>query len=145
MPSVPRERGTGAQDPLVSELETRLTELDLHVAARVADARTALGLSPEEARLLAVLATRTAGMTPSDLAQASGMAIGTVYPAVHRLRRHRYAHETMRRYSPTDAGRSAVASVEAARRAGIEAYVAQLAPDDRQRLEDTVGVPSHVG
>ena len=137
MTSMPDELKTVARDPLVTELETALREFDLLVGTRAVGAwAESSELSLEEAHLLVVLARRRAGTTARELAEASGVAIDAVYPALHRLRKRGHARAHARRYSPTDAGRNLVACLEAARRTAIEAYVERLAPAERRRLED---------
>jgi DNA-binding MarR family transcriptional regulator len=52
-----------------------------------------------------------------------------------RLGQRRFNQQKHRSYSLTEQGQESVASLAAARREGVAAYVSDLGPEDRRRLE----------
>jgi DNA-binding MarR family transcriptional regulator len=123
-------------DPLVDALSTRLRLVDLVGWQRIAMLAEESELSFEDLRLLLALATRTddSPAEVSELANLAGLPLGAGYPAIHSLRRRGYLHEERRQYALSPQGRELVATLAAAHRDGIQAYVDQLDPDERERL-----------
>jgi DNA-binding MarR family transcriptional regulator len=93
-------------------------------------------LSFEDLRMLLALAVKAdEGPAPiSELADLAGFSLDVAYPATHRLRGRGYLREDRREYSLTEQGQELVARLDAAHREGIQAYVDQLDPDERDRL-----------
>jgi DNA-binding MarR family transcriptional regulator len=130
-------------DRLVQEFEARLRHVELVVGARImASWAEASELTLEEARLLLVLETGDGASSAGELAQVSGISIEAVYPALHRLVDRGDIREDHRRYSVTEAGERSLASLEAARRAGIQAYLSDLSAGERRELESALGLRS---
>ena len=129
-------------DPLVEVLATRLRVLDLVGWQGIAAWAEESELSFEDLRLLlAVVAKMEDGSAAiSELAELAGFPLDVAYPATHRLRGRGYLNEEGRQYSLSDQGKELVAKLDAARRQGIRAYVEQLDPDDRRRLEAAFGM-----
>ena len=129
-------------DPLVEVLATRLRVLDLLGWQGIAAWAEESELSFEDLRLLLALAVKMEdGSAPiSELAELAGFPLEVAYPATHRLRGRGYLQEEGRQYSLTEEGRELVAQLDAVHRKGIGAYVEQLDPDDRQRLEAAFGM-----
>ena len=75
----------------------------------------------------------------SELAGLAGLSVDAAYPATHRLRGRGYLREDRRRYSFSEQGQELVATMDAAHREGIQAYVDQLDPQERRRLDDAFG------
>lgn len=125
-------------DPLVEALAMRLRRADLIGWAQITARAEELGLTFEDLRLLLALSTTSGPSNVSDLARLSGFSIDAAYPAIHQLRDRGYVREERRRYSLSDDGRELVATLDAAHREGIQAYVDQLDPRERQRLEEAV-------
>jgi DNA-binding MarR family transcriptional regulator len=99
-------------------------------------------LSFEDLRLLLALALKLdeGPATVTDLAELAGFSLEVAYPTIHRLRGRGYLREEQRRYSLSPEGQELAAALDAAHREGIEAYVAQLDPDERPRLEAAFGI-----
>ena len=131
-------RSPTSTEPLVEALAARLRHVDLVGWAQITARAEKLGLSFEDLRLLLTLNTRNGPSGVSDLAQVSGLSVDAAYPAVHHLRSRGYLHEERRRYSLTEDGRELVATIDAAHREGIQAYVDQLDPRERQRLDEAL-------
>jgi DNA-binding MarR family transcriptional regulator len=93
-------------------------------------------LSFEDLRLLLALAVKIddGPASISELADLAGFSPEVAYPATHRLRGRGYLREEGRQYSLSQQGRELVASLDAAHREGIQAYVDKLDPDERDRL-----------
>jgi len=128
---------TTPTDPLVEVLATRLRRADVVAWQRVAAWAEESELSFEDLRLLLALAEKADdGATPiSELADVAGFPLEVAYPAVHRLRGRGYLTEDQRRYSLSPQGAELVDTMDAAHREGIQAYVDQLDPDERRRLD----------
>jgi DNA-binding MarR family transcriptional regulator len=126
----------------VEVLVTRLRVLDLVGWQRVAAWAEESGLSFEDLRLLLACAVKVdeGPVVVSDLAELAGFPLEVAYPAVHGLRRRGYLVEEGRRYSLSDKGKELVATLDDAHREGIRAYVDQLDPDERQRLDAAFGI-----
>jgi DNA-binding MarR family transcriptional regulator len=133
---------TTSPDPLVEVLATRLRVLDLVAWQRIATWAEESELSFEDLRLLLALAVKVDdGPTPiSELADLAGFSLDVAYPATHRLRGRGYLAEEGRLYSLSPQGQELVAMLDATHREGIEAYVGQLDPDDRRRLDAAFGI-----
>jgi len=69
----------------------------------------------------------------------SGLPLDSVYEAVHSLRGRGLTEEDSRDHSLSVRGRALMSSFTEARREAVEAYVAQLGPDERERLERVLG------
>ena len=132
-------RSPTSTEPLVEALETRLHMVDLVGWAQITALAEKLGLSFEDLRLLLALTNRNEPSSVSDLARLSGLSLDAAYPAVHRLRRRDYVREERRRYSLSDDGRDLVASLDAAHREGVRAYVNGLNASERKRLDEAIG------
>ena len=130
---------TMSTDPLVEALAARLRVLDLIGWRQVATWAEESEFSFEDLRLLLALAlTIDDGPTAvSELAELAGFSLEVAYPATHRLQRRGYLREEHRRFVLTEQGQELVARLDAAHREGIQAYVDQLDPDERQLLEKT--------
>jgi hypothetical protein len=128
---------TTSTDPLVEVLATRLRVLDLVGWRRIAAWAEESGLSFEDLRLLLALAVKIDdGPVPvSEVADLAGFPLDVAYPGTHSLRRRGYLREEGRRYSLSEEGKELVARLDAAHRQGIRAYVEQLDPDERRRLD----------
>jgi DNA-binding MarR family transcriptional regulator len=133
-------RGQTSTDPLVEALTTRLRRIDLIAWAKITARAEELGLSFEDLRLLLALAVKDGPCSVSDLARISGLSLEAAYPAVHQLRGRGYLREERRRYLLTEDGRELIATLDAAHREGIQAYVDGLDPRERQRLDEAVRI-----
>jgi DNA-binding MarR family transcriptional regulator len=133
-------RSPTSTEPLVEAIATRLRQVDLISWAQITARAEELGLSFEDLRLLLALNTRNGPSSVSDLARLSGLSLDAAYPAIHHLRRRGYVREERRQYSLSEDGRDLVALLDAAHREGIQAYVDQLDPRERQRLNEAFGI-----
>jgi DNA-binding MarR family transcriptional regulator len=133
---------TTSTDPLVEVLATRLRVLDLVGWQRIAAWAEESGLSFEDLRLLLACALKVddGPAAVSELGELAGFPLEVAYPATHSLRRRGYLREEGRRYSLSEQGKELVAKLDAAHREGIHAYVDQLDPDERQRLDAAFGI-----
>jgi hypothetical protein len=133
---------TTSPDPLVEVLATRLRVLDLVAWQRIATWAEESELSFEDLRLLLALAVKVddGPAAISELADLAGFSLDVAYPATHRLRGRGYLSEEGRQYSLSDQGQELVAMLDAVHREGIQAYVAQLDPDDIRRLDAAFGI-----
>jgi DNA-binding MarR family transcriptional regulator len=127
-------------EPLVDAIATRVRNVDLIGWAQITARAEELGLSFEDLRLLLALTTRNGPSSVSDLARSSGLSLDAAYPAIHHLRGRGYVREERRQYSLSEDGRELVAILDAAHREGIQAYVDQLDPRERQRLHEAFGI-----
>jgi DNA-binding MarR family transcriptional regulator len=128
---------TTSTDPLVEVLATRLRLIDVVAWQRIATWAEQSELSFEDLRLLLALAVRMDEGGPaaiSELADLAGFSLDVAYPAIHRLRGRGYLREERRQYSLSQQGQELVATLDAAHRDGIQAYIDQLDPDERQLL-----------
>lgn len=133
---------TTSTDPLVEVLATRLRVLDLVGWQRIAAWAEESELSFEDLRLLLACALKVddGPAAVSELGELAGFPLEVAYPATHTLRRRGYLVEKGRRYSLSEKGKELVAMLDTAHRQGIRAYIEQLGPDERQRLEAAFGV-----
>jgi hypothetical protein len=127
-------------ETLVDELATRLHRIDLVGWAQIAAWAENFQLSFEDLRLLLALKIKDAPSRVSDLAGTSGLSLDAAYSAAHGLRGRGYQNEERREYSFSDEGRKLVAILDGAHREGIQAYVDQLDPGERQRLDAAFGI-----
>jgi DNA-binding MarR family transcriptional regulator len=128
-------------DPLVDALAGRLRVMDLVGWQRIAAWAEESDLSFEDLRLLLALALKMDdGPAPiSELADIAGFSLDVAYPAIHRLRGRGYLLEERRQYSLSEEGQAMVAMLDAAHRAGIQAYVDSLDHKEQQRLLKALG------
>jgi DNA-binding MarR family transcriptional regulator len=123
-------------DPLVDALAARQRLLDLVGWQRISALAEQCALSFEDLRLLLALAVRgddgPAAIT--ELADLAGFPLNVAYPATHRLLGRGYLRDERRRYSLSRRGEELVAVLGAAHREGIQAYVDQLDPEEREQL-----------
>jgi DNA-binding MarR family transcriptional regulator len=133
---------TTSTDPLVEALATRMRQIDLIAWQRIAAWAEQSDLSFADLRLLLALAVKMddGPAAVSELADLAGFSPDVAYPATHRLRGRGYLHEERREYSLTQKGQELVAKLDAAHRDGIQAYVDQLNPDERQQLDAAFGI-----
>ena len=133
---------TTSTDPLVEVLVTRLRVLDLIGWQRIAAWAEESGLSFEDLRLLLACALKVddGPVVVSELGDLAGFPLEVAYPATHSLRRRGYLVEEGRHYSLSEKGKELVATLDAAHREGIAAYVDQLDPNERQQLEAAFGI-----
>lgn len=127
-----------SSDRLVEALATRLRVLDLTGWRRIATWAEQSELSFEDLRLLLALALKVddGPVAVSELAALAGFSLDVAYPGIHRLHRRGYLHEEHRQFALTEQGRELVARLDAAHREGIQAYVDELDPEERQRLAE---------
>jgi DNA-binding MarR family transcriptional regulator len=138
--NVRRMTPSSESDPLVERLEARLRGVAMVVAARVMRSWSdASELSVEEAGLLLTLASRSDPLSARELADLTGIAIDEAYPVLHHLTARHELVEKHRRYSLTDTGRESVATLEAAARSGVAAFLSGLDPQERDRLAAALG------
>ena len=123
-------------DPLVDALATRLRRMDLVSWQRIASWAEQLELSFENLRVLLALKIEDGPAAASELAEISGLSLHAVYPAIGDLRRRGFLREERRRYALTEHGQDLTATLDAAHRAGIQAYVDDLDPDERRRIDE---------
>jgi hypothetical protein len=123
-------------DPLVDALAGRLRLMDVICWQRIATVAEESELSFEDLRLLLALALKVdeGPAAVSDFGDVAGFSLEVAYPATHSLRQRGYLLEESRQYALSERGRDIVAKLNAAHRQGIQAYVDQLDPDDRERL-----------
>jgi DNA-binding MarR family transcriptional regulator len=129
-------------EPLVDALATRLRCVDLVSWAGITMRAEELALSFEDLRLLLALSTRSGPSSVSELARIGGLSLHAAYPAVSRLRGRSYLYEERRRFSLREEGREVVASLDAAHREGIQAYVDGLDVHDREWLDEAIRMDS---
>jgi DNA-binding MarR family transcriptional regulator len=123
-------------DPLVEALATRVRRMDLVGWQRIATLAEQSDLSFQDLRLLLALRLKMEDgpVAVSELGDLAGFSPDVAYPAIHRLRGRGYLLEERRRYSLSQEGQELVASLDAAHREGIQAYVDQLNREERDRL-----------
>jgi hypothetical protein len=133
---------TTSTDPLVEALTTRLRVLDLVGWQRIAAWAEESGLSFEDLRLLLACALKVddGPVVVSELGDLAGFPLEVAYPAIHSLRRRGYLVEEGRHYSLSEKGKELVAKLDGAHRQGIRAYVDQLDPNERRRIEAAFGM-----
>jgi DNA-binding MarR family transcriptional regulator len=132
---------TTSNGPLVEALATRLRRMDLVGWQRVASWAEQFELSFENLRLLLALTIEDGPTAVSELADLGGLSLQAAYPAIHDLRCRGYVREERRRYVLTEQGQDLIATLDAAHRTGIQAYVDDLDPQERRRLEEAFGSP----
>jgi DNA-binding MarR family transcriptional regulator len=130
-------------DPLVEALATRLRRMDLVGWQRIATLAEQSELSFEDLRLLLAFSLKMddGPAAVSELADLAGFSLDVASPAIHRLRGRGYLREEQRQYSLSEQGQELVASLDAAHREGIQAYVDKLDHDERQRLREAFAKP----
>ena len=135
---------TTSTDPLVVALANRMRRMDLVGWKRIAAWAEQSELSFADLRLLLALAVKMDDDGPaavSELADIAGFSPDVAYPAIHRLRGRGYLREERRQYSLSQEGQHLVASLDAAHREGIQAYVDKLDDDERQQLRQAFATP----
>ena len=133
-------RPTPPTDPLVEALATRLHRVDLAGWQRIAAWAERLELSFADLRLLLALKMEGEPTGVSELADLAGLSLDTAYPAIHGLRGRGYLREERRQYSFSERGQELVATLDAAHREGIQAYVDHLDPHEHRQLEEAFGI-----
>ena len=130
-------------DPLVEALATRLRRMDLVGWQRIARFAEQSELSFEDLRLLLAFALKMddGPAAVSEIADLAGFSLDVATPAIHRLRGRGYLREERRQYSLSQEGQHLVASLDAAHREGIQAYVDKLDDDERQQLRQAFATP----
>jgi DNA-binding MarR family transcriptional regulator len=130
-------------DPLVEALATRLRRMDLVGWQRIARFAEQSELSFEDLRLLLAFALKMddGPAAVSEIADLAGFSLDVATPAIHRLRGRGYLREERRQYSLSQEGQDLVASLDAAHREGIQAYVDKLDDDERQQLRQAFATP----
>jgi DNA-binding MarR family transcriptional regulator len=130
-------------DPLVEALAARLRLVDLVAWQRIATLAEQSDLSFEDLRLLLALALKVddGPAAVSELADLAGFSLDVAYPATRGLRERGYVREERRRYSLSQQGLALVATLDAAHRDGIQAYVDTLGREERGRLLDAFAKP----
>jgi DNA-binding MarR family transcriptional regulator len=132
---------TTSNGPLVEVLATRLRRMDLVGWRRVASSAEHFELSFENLRVLLALTTEAGLTAVSELADMGGLSLHAAYPAIDDLRCRGYVREERRRYALTEQGQDLIATLDAAHLEGIQAYVDDLDPKERRRLEEAFGSP----
>jgi DNA-binding MarR family transcriptional regulator len=127
-------------DPLVEAFAARMRRMDLVAWQRIAAWAERAELSLENLRLLLALEIADGPAAVSELADLAGLSLRAAYPAVHDLRDRGYLREEQRRYALTEHGNDLMAGLNAAHRVGIQAYVDQLDPSERRRLDEAFEV-----
>jgi DNA-binding MarR family transcriptional regulator len=127
-------------DPLVDALATRLRLMDLMGWQRIATFAEQSELSFEDLRLLLAFALKMddGPVSVTELGELAGFSLDVAYPAIHRLRGRGYLREERRQYALSEEGQDLVARMDAAHREGIQAYVDNLDPDERQRISEAL-------
>jgi DNA-binding MarR family transcriptional regulator len=133
-------RSTASTDPLVEALATRLHRVDLVGWQRIAAWAERLELSFADLRLLLALKMEDGPTGVSELADLGGLSLDIAYPTIHSLRGRGYLREERRQYSLSEQGQELVATLDAAHREGIQAYVDHLDPHERRRLEEALEI-----
>jgi DNA-binding MarR family transcriptional regulator len=133
---------TTSTDPLVEVLSSRLRVMDLVGWQGIAAWAEESELSFEDLRLLLALAVKVddGPAAISDLAELAGLPLDVAYPAIHRLRGRGYLVEEGRLYSLSEEGKELISRLDAAHRKGIQAYIDQISPEERQQLEAAFGM-----
>jgi DNA-binding MarR family transcriptional regulator len=132
--NAPTSPAPTSTEVLVEALAARLRSADLIGWAKITVRAEELGLSFEDLRLLLALTTKDGPSRVNDLAHLSGLSLDAAYPAIHRLHGRGFVREERRQYSLSEDGRELVAILDAAHREGIQAYVEQLDPREREQL-----------
>jgi DNA-binding MarR family transcriptional regulator len=133
-------RPATSTDPLVEVLAMRLRRMDLVGWQRIAKWAEQLELTFENLRVLLALRLADGPTEVSELAKLAGLSLHAAYPATQNLRARGYLREERRRYTLTEHGQDLIATLEAAHRDGIRAYVDDLDPNELRRLEEAFGV-----
>ena len=126
---------------LVQAVDAQFEKLDSVVGCRIVGWIEESGLDLREARVLLALAEGGPPRPASEIAERSGLPLDSVYKAVHSLHGRGLTEEDSRDHSLSVRGRALMSSFTEARREAVEAYVAQLGPDERERLERVLGQP----
>jgi DNA-binding MarR family transcriptional regulator len=126
---------------LVHAVDAHFETLDSVVGGRIVAWIEDSGLDLREARVLLALAEGGPPRPASEIAERSGLPLDSVYKAVHSLHGRGLTQEDSRDHSLSARGRALMSSLTEARREAVEAYVAQLGPDERERLERVLGQP----
>jgi DNA-binding MarR family transcriptional regulator len=129
-------RSTASTDPLVEALATRLNRVDLVGWQRIARWAERFELSFEDLRLLLAVKMHDGPTGVSELADHAGLSLDAAYPAIHELRGRGYLREERRQYTFSDQGQELAATLDAAHREGIQAYVDDLDPLERRRFDE---------
>jgi DNA-binding MarR family transcriptional regulator len=126
---------------LVQAVDAQFEKVDSVVGGRIVAWIEDSGLDLREARVLLALAEGGAPRPASEIAERSGLPLDSVHKAVHSLHGRGLTEEDSREHSLSARGRALMTSFTKARREAVEAYVAQLGPDERERLEQVLDQP----
>jgi hypothetical protein len=134
---------TTSSGALADALAPRLRLMDLLGWQRIATWAEQSELSFEDLRLLLALALKMddGSATVGELAELAGFSLDVAYPATHSLRGRGYLREEHRKYSLSEQGQELVATLDAAHREGIQAYVDTLDQHERDRLRAAFANP----
>ena len=125
---------------LVEALDNRLQQIDAVACARVVAWAQETKVPLAELRVLLALAARDRPSPASDLTDYSGLSLDSIHPMLDHLRGRDYVAEEHRRYRLTDTGQELIAGLDAARRAGLRAYIAGLSSEERLQVEQALGL-----
>jgi DNA-binding MarR family transcriptional regulator len=127
-------------DPLVEALHIRSLRVDLVAWQQIAAWAEKLELSLKDLRLMLALKMEDGPTGVSELADLAGFSLDAAYPTIHSLRDRGYLREDRRQYSFSEQGQELVATLDAAHRDGIEAYVDHLDRDELRQLDEAFGI-----
>ena len=134
------ETATTSTDPLVDVLATRMRNMDLVTWQRITSWAEEVELSFENLRMLLAVKVCDGPAAASELAELAGLSLHAAYPAIGGLRTRGYLHEEQRRYTLTERGHDLTATLDAAHRDGIQAWVDDLDPSERRQLDEAFGI-----
>jgi DNA-binding MarR family transcriptional regulator len=124
---------------LVQAVDAQFEQVDSVVGGRIVRWIEDSGLDLHEARVLLALAEGGPPKSASEIGDRSGLGLDSVYKAVHSLHGRGLTEEDSRHHSLSARGRTLMRSFTEARREAVEAYVGQIEPDERERLERVLG------
>jgi DNA-binding MarR family transcriptional regulator len=125
-------------DSLVEHLDSAGREQNKVLVRWLLDA----GVSLFAACVLFTLDPRDAPMSVGEVADAIGISTDDAARALHELRSLGYAREEKRRYEPTEEGLRVHASLQAARREALAAFLSGLDEEGRRDLATALRAPT---
>jgi DNA-binding MarR family transcriptional regulator len=121
---------------LAGELTRLLGNIELAAWAPVVAWAEESGLSLEDVRILLALDSQPLASAPAlVIADVSGLSLDTVYRRLPALVAAGYITHDGNMYDLTDDGDLALEAIEAARRAGLRAYLREMDPEQQLLLE----------